>query len=427
MSSISNLVHEQSSSTGTGNLTLSSVNGKRSFNTAFSTGGTDVFWYFISNRGAAEWEVGTGHLSDASTLVRDTVLASSNANAAVSFSAGTKDVTNAVPADKVPFFNSTGGITYAPGSDTDIDIVNIDVTGTPRIFWDESEDGFVANKFWRLVGSVAANYGLIVENASADGYGVVEFNNDVGTHFEFSLGGSNVEGAFFYSPDAITLQVILSDTLIAVFNPGGTTDFYGDLLVDSTSPVLVFDKDSGANNCGFIGRMNTAARWMLVLGDDATESGSDAGSNFACYSFDDAGDFLSIVYGIERATGITTFYNPLLVSTYLGYTVGAGGTVTQITSKATGVTVNAQCGQITTHNASLSAGAEVTFTVTNGAVGAADSVIINHASGGTSGAYGVFISAVAAGSFNVTLTNLTTGSLGQALTLNFALLRGSTS
>lgn len=96
----SDLIHQTATTTGTGNFTLVAVNGKRSFNTGFGTGGTDLFDYYISSRDAAEWERGTGHLSDATTLVRDTVIASSNANAAVNFAAGTKDVTNDVPAAK---------------------------------------------------------------------------------------------------------------------------------------------------------------------------------------------------------------------------------------------------------------------------------------------------------------------------------------
>lgn len=93
-----NLVHETSTTTGTGNFTLVNVNGKNSFSNAFGTGGSNVFDYFISNQGAAEWERGTGHMSDATTLVRDTVLESTNSDAAVNFSAGTKDITNDVPA-----------------------------------------------------------------------------------------------------------------------------------------------------------------------------------------------------------------------------------------------------------------------------------------------------------------------------------------
>src|SRR3990167_3391023 len=94
-----NLVQQTTTTTGTGAKTLAAVNGKRTFLAAFGTGGTDTFDYYISNRDAAEWERGTGH-ENAGTLVADTVIESSNANAAVNFSAGTKDVTNDVPAAK---------------------------------------------------------------------------------------------------------------------------------------------------------------------------------------------------------------------------------------------------------------------------------------------------------------------------------------
>lgn len=98
MVAVANLVHETSSTTGTSDFTLSNVSGKQSFNDAFGTGGTDAFFYFISNRDASEWECGTGHLSASTTLVRDTVIDSSNSGSAVNFSVGTKDVTNDVPA-----------------------------------------------------------------------------------------------------------------------------------------------------------------------------------------------------------------------------------------------------------------------------------------------------------------------------------------
>jgi hypothetical protein len=101
MASHANLVHQTTTGTGTGNLTLAAVNGKQSFNTAFGNGATtNVFDYFVSNRDAAEYERGTGHMSNATTLVRDTVIESTNGNNAVNFSAGTKDVTNDIPAGK---------------------------------------------------------------------------------------------------------------------------------------------------------------------------------------------------------------------------------------------------------------------------------------------------------------------------------------
>ena len=78
-----------------------------------------------------------------------------------------------------------------------------------------------------------------------------------------------------------------------------------------------------------------------------------------------------------------------------------GGTVTQATSKSTGVTLNAASGQITMHNASLADGAEVTFTVTNSEVSATDVVVVNHGSAGTAGAYVVQANTLAAGSFKI--------------------------
>lgn len=100
--SVDNLVHELTVSTGSSNLTLTNVNGKQSFNGAFNNGATtSVFYYFISNRDvASEREWGEGHLSAASTLVRDVVLGGSNGTSAVNFSAGTKDVVSDIPKAK---------------------------------------------------------------------------------------------------------------------------------------------------------------------------------------------------------------------------------------------------------------------------------------------------------------------------------------
>lgn len=107
----------------------------------------------------------------------------------------------------------------------------------------------------------------------------------------------------------------------------------------------------------------------------------------------------------------------------IGYQAGVGGAITQITSKATGVTLNKVCGQITTHNAALAAAAEVSFTVTNSAVAATDVVVASIASGATAGAYVVQVDAVAAGSFRVSISNQSAGSLGEALVINFVVLK----
>jgi hypothetical protein len=64
--------------------------GYRTFSAVMST--NDTCYYSIQGRTTSEWEVGLGTYSSANTLTRTTVYSSSNSNAAVTFSAGTKDV-----------------------------------------------------------------------------------------------------------------------------------------------------------------------------------------------------------------------------------------------------------------------------------------------------------------------------------------------
>ena len=81
-------VRETSATTGTGTLTLAgAVAGYQGFNAAFAN--ADTVYYVIQY--ATEWEVGIGTVGTG-TLARNAVLASSNADALVPFSAGTKDV-----------------------------------------------------------------------------------------------------------------------------------------------------------------------------------------------------------------------------------------------------------------------------------------------------------------------------------------------
>ena len=97
----------------------------------------------------------------------------------------------------------------------------------------------------------------------------------------------------------------------------------------------------------------------------------------------------------------------------------SNNTVTQATDKSTGVTLSRLHGVITMNGAALGAGAEATFIVTNTLVGASDVPVVAHASAGTSGAYLVGVSAVAAGTFSLTVTNVSAGSLSEAIVLNF--------
>ncbi len=90
---LDDMVRESSTTTGTGTFDLDgAVDGFQTF--VAGIGNTNTTHYSIINRNAAEWEVGLATITDAApdTLARTTVFSSSNGDAAVNFSAGTKDV-----------------------------------------------------------------------------------------------------------------------------------------------------------------------------------------------------------------------------------------------------------------------------------------------------------------------------------------------
>jgi hypothetical protein len=108
----------------------------------------------------------------------------------------------------------------------------------------------------------------------------------------------------------------------------------------------------------------------------------------------------------------------------IGYGTAAQGTVTQATDKGTGVTLNKSAGQITMNGAALAGNTAVTFTLTNNLISAKDVIILNVGSVGTAGAYTTYVSSLAAGSAVLTLRNLTSGSLSEAVVINYAIIHG---
>ena len=108
----------------------------------------------------------------------------------------------------------------------------------------------------------------------------------------------------------------------------------------------------------------------------------------------------------------------------LGYTTAAQGTITQLTDKSTGVTLNRSMGRITMNAASLAASTAVTFTLTNSLIGANDIVVLHPSSGATAGAYIAYVTSLAAGSCVIALRNLTAGALAEAVVLNFVIIHG---
>lgn len=105
----------------------------------------------------------------------------------------------------------------------------------------------------------------------------------------------------------------------------------------------------------------------------------------------------------------------------IGYSDGAGGAVAQATNKSTGVTLSKPCGQITMNGAALADATTVTFTVTNTLAAATDVVSVGHQSVGTLGGYLVWAHSYAAGSYKISVRNISGGALSEAIILNTTL------
>lgn len=106
----------------------------------------------------------------------------------------------------------------------------------------------------------------------------------------------------------------------------------------------------------------------------------------------------------------------------VGYGIGAGSTVTQGSSRTTGVTINAYSGAITLVSAAGSTSWQ-SFTVTNSRVAATDTVVVNQKSG--TDLYQIHVTAVGTGSFRITFAT-TAGTTTEQPVFNFAVVKAVT-
>lgn len=198
---------------------------------------------------------------------------------------------------------------------------------------------------------------------------------------------------------------VLSSTLVLI------TPIYSPLIpVAVAGNTLTFSGATGANS--------------MAMPDNLADALSvkEGSNSYLKFVTTDGGEKIVAGKAVEGASSIKS----LSATAGLGYGTGAGGTVTQTTSRATGVTLNKVTGTITTDTTSLAAGAEAEFTVTNSTVAATDVVVVSLASGNTGvGTCVPVVTAVGAGSFKICITNLhaSTAETG-ACVLNFAVIKG---
>lgn len=173
-------------------------------------------------------------------------------------------------------------------------------------------------------------------------------------------------------------------------------------------------------------------RYYMVKGDpDTTQNGilwRDNGTGWDAINI-----AANVLHAADKSSTSAQSFAGGIVSTNdhegIGYDVGAGGAVTQTTSKSHGVTLNKITGKITMHNASLAAGASVEFTVSSTAFGSNDGAFVTILGTGYAGKYRAEIAGteVFPQQIVIRVTNVSGSAHAEAIELQLHIIRGAAS
>ena len=104
---------------------------------------------------------------------------------------------------------------------------------------------------------------------------------------------------------------------------GGTESLTGNLGMASVNPAIILQKSASGGGNFIYGNTGQNQRWVMALGDTATESGSNAGSNFALSRYTVRGRLYRYSISDRRGTGaIDIFPSPASTNTTQSFVVG---------------------------------------------------------------------------------------------------------
>lgn len=231
------------------------------------------------------------------------------------------------------------------------------------------------------------------------------YYQNAGTHAWYVVPSGSSGGTITLGTAALSLDNTGVLLLGTTSNPGVSVAVLSH-VGSNAAAITVGDIATPANDTGIVLR-STGTAWI-----QAAASGGDI-------AFKTSGTERMRLTGAGNLTMSNGNFAVSGSTNTIGYSTGSGGAVTQATSRTTGVTLNKSNGAITLFSTAGSSTA-TTFTVTNSTVAATDTIIVNCKS--SSNAYLTFVTAVAAGSFNITFQ--TTGGTGtDAPVFNFAVIK----
>jgi hypothetical protein len=187
-------IKETSTTTGTGAYTLAGA--VTSFDSFSVVGDTNTTYYCAVDNATGDWEIGVGtYTAVGTTLARTTILQSTNADAAVSWAAGTREVFVVYPADKAVYRDASDDVSLET-SDlyiekliidnntlTTDDQFYIDASGgssKPRITWDANDRLTYDRSLNEFQFAIGANAKFYVNAATITAYPTASFDLSTG-------------------------------------------------------------------------------------------------------------------------------------------------------------------------------------------------------------------------------------------------------
>ena len=202
-------VKEQSTTTGTGTLTLNGpFDGYQTFS---AVGNGNTTYYTIYDPATGDWEVGVGtYTAVGTTLSRDMVFASSNSGSLVNLTAGTKEVFCTYPAEKGVWLDSADKVvqnSYVDLGVTGTATINAAALTTGTVSTTPASNTDIANKQYvdsLVATSITYHTPLKYEVPNTTGNLNATYNNGTGG-VGATLTNAGTQTAF--TPDGIVAQV----------------------------------------------------------------------------------------------------------------------------------------------------------------------------------------------------------------------------
>ncbi len=386
MAKLYNLAAMTVASTGSGAITLGSaatINGVLylSFSAAGVSDG-ETLAYSINDVGASE--AGTCVYTAAGTSIARTPITSTNSNAAISVTSAAVVRISPLKAD-IANLREQNVFTGAQNS-----FGGVPLSGTPLTV-SANASAAASNQPAETpqLQIVGPNGSQAILNITAFGTGAVaRFSNAGGTAA---------------SPTATQVGTILAFTAQGYStSPSPTYSTGGGFVASSTEAWT-----NTANGC----RLD----FYAAPTGGTVAAGASLAAGFSVGSSTDPGAGAISATASIKSSGATQG---------IGYATGAGGTVTQITSRNTGVTLSKVSGDVVLLsgiNAAVSAATANTVIVTNTTVAATDTIVMNQKSG--TDKYLIFVTNVSAGAFSITFFT-TGGTTNESPVFHFNVIKG---